>query len=309
MQIKKVTLIGIGAAGAFFAPRLFNWLDKGDFRIVADGVRKQRIEKYGITVNGIKYDFPIVTPSKKGEPADLIIIATKINELDQAIKDIKNQVGKNTIILSIQNGLDSEERVAKAYGWDHVLYSYVRMSIDMTNGHTNYNPSKGCIYFGEKDNTTYSERVLAVKALFDECHIAYQINDDMIHGLWYKFLANVSESVPSALVGVPYGAYRVSEHLNAIRLAALHEVVAIAKAKGIEFTDHEIEEEHNMVMNIRYDYRSSLLQDLNSKQHTEIESFAGTVVRYGEEFGIPTPVNSVIYHIFKAIEEKNDGLI
>ncbi len=309
MQIRKVTLIGMGAAGSFFAPRLFNWLDEGDFRIVADGVRKERLEKYGITVNGIKYDFPIVKPSQKGEPADLIIIATKINELDQAIKDIKNQVGKNTIILSIQNGLDSEERVAKVYGWDHMLYSYVRMSIDMTNGHTDYNPSKGCIYFGEKDNTVYSEKVLAVKALFDECHIAYQINDDMIHGLWYKFIANVSESVPSALVQVPYGAYRVSEHLNAIRLAALEEVVAIAKAKGIEFSEREIDEEHKMVMNIRYDYRSSLLHDLKAKQHTEIESFSGAVVRFGKELGIPTPVNSVIYHTFKAMEEKNDGLI
>ena len=115
MKIEKVTLIGMGAAGAFFAPRLYNWLDKGDFRIVAEGTRKERLEKYGITVNGIKYDFPIVTPSTKGDPADLIIIATKITDLEQAIKDIKNQVGKDTIILSIQNGLDSEERVAAVY--------------------------------------------------------------------------------------------------------------------------------------------------------------------------------------------------
>lgn len=309
MKIEKVTLIGMGAAGAFFAPRLYNWLDKGNFRIVAEGTRKDRLEKYGITVNGIKYDFPIVTPSTKGDPADLIIIATKITDLEQAIKDIKNQVGKDTIILSIQNGLDSEERVAAVYGWKHMLYSYVRMSIDMVNGHTDYNPSKGCIYFGEKNNTVYSEKVLAVKALFEECHIAYQINDDMIHGLWYKFIANVSESVPSALVQVPYGAFRVSDHLNAIRLAALEEVIAIAKAKGIEFTKHEIEEEHKMVMNIRFDYKSSLLHDIKAKQHTEIESFSGAVVRFGEELGIPTPVNYVIYHTFKAIEERNDGLI
>jgi 2-dehydropantoate 2-reductase len=309
MEIKKVSLIGMGAAGAFFAPRLYNWLDKGDFRIICDGFRKERIAKYGITVNGIKYDFPIITPNKKGDPADLIIIATKITDLDQAIKDIKNQVGEHTIILGIQNGLDTEERIAKVYGWDHMLYSYVRMSIDMVNGHTDYNPSKGCIYFGEKENYTYSEKVLAVKALFDECHIAYQINDDMIHGLWYKFLANVSESVPCALVRVPYGAYRESEHLNAIRLAAMEEVIAIAKAKGIEFSEHEIEEENNLVMTIRYDYQSSLHHDLKAKHHTEIESFSGTVVRFGKEMGIPTPVNSVIYHAIKAIEEHNDGLI
>ena len=69
--IKKVSLIGIGGAGSFFAPRLYNWLEKGDFRIIADGERKERIEKFGIIANGIKYDFPIVTPDMEGDPADL----------------------------------------------------------------------------------------------------------------------------------------------------------------------------------------------------------------------------------------------
>ena len=55
------------------------------------------------------------------------------------------------------------------------------MSITMVGGHVDYDPTKGCIYFGDKDNTVLSENVLAVKELFDKCHIAYQINDDMIH--------------------------------------------------------------------------------------------------------------------------------
>lgn len=308
-KIKKVSLIGMGAAGAFFAPRLYNWLDKGDFRVIADGIYKDRLEKNGITVNGIKYDFPILTPDKTGDPADLIIIATKMTDLHQALKDIKNQVGEDTIILAIQNGLDSEEIVAAEYGWEHVLYAYVRMSIEMVNGHTDYDPSKGCLYFGERENITYSDRVLAVKELFDECHISYRINDDMIHGLWYKFISNISASVPSALVGCPYGAFRDSEHLNEIRVAALREAVEIARAKGIDITEHEIKEEEKMIMNIRYDYKSTILYDLNAKNHTEIETYTGRIVRFGKELGIPTPVNSTIYHTVKALEEKNDGLI
>ena len=308
-KIEKVSLIGIGAAGSFFAPRLYNWLEPGNFRVIADGERKQLLEKNGITVNGIRYDFPIVTPKTKGDPADLIIVATKSTYLDQALKDIKNQVGEDTIILSIQNGLDIEEQVAEIYGWEHVLYSYVRMSITMINGHTEYNPSKGCIYFGEKKNDTYSDRVLAVKDLFDECHIAYQINDDMIHGLWYKFLSNVGESAPSALIGVPYGAYSVSEHLNAIRKAAMDEAIQIANAKGVSFTDSEISKLNKYLEDMKYDYTSSMLKDLDARRHTEIDSFAGSIVRFGEKLGIATPVNAVIYHAIKALEEKNDRLI
>ncbi len=62
-------------------------------------------------------------------------------------------------------------------------------------------------------------------------------------------------------------------------------------------------------MNIRYDYKSTLLYDLNAKNHTEIETYTGRIVRFGKELGIPTPVNSTIYHTVKALEEKNDGLI
>ena len=307
--IKKVSLIGIGGAGSFFAPRLYNWLEKGDFRIIADGERKERIEKFGIIANGIKYDFPIVTPDMEGDPADLIIVAVRIPDLEKAIADIRNQVGPDTLILCIQNGLDSEEKVAAVYGWEHMLYSYVNMSITMVGGHVDYDPTKGCIYFGDKDNTILSENVLAVKELFDKCHIAYQINDDMIHGLWYKFISNVSESAVSTLVGVPYGAFQVSEHMEAIRFAALDESIKIANAKGITFTDKEIEEENKRLKTIRYDYTSSLLRDLNDYRHTEIENFSGAIVKFGEELGIPTPINFTIYHAIKAIEEKHDRLI
>ena len=103
-DIKKVTLIGLGAMGVFFAPRISEKLG-ADFRILADGARKERLERKGVTVNTINYRFPIITPDVEGDPADLVIIAVKGYDLEQAIRDIKNQVGKDTIILSVLNGV------------------------------------------------------------------------------------------------------------------------------------------------------------------------------------------------------------
>ena len=97
-----MTLIGLGAMGVFFAPRISEKLG-ADFRILADGARKERLERKGVTVNTINYRFPIITPDVEGDPADLVIIAVKGYDLEQAIKDIRNQVGKDTIILSVLN--------------------------------------------------------------------------------------------------------------------------------------------------------------------------------------------------------------
>ena len=117
-DIKKVTLIGLGAMGVFFAPRISEKLG-ADFRILADGARKERLERKGVTVNTINYRFPIITPDVEGDPADLVIIAVKGYDLEQAIRDIKNQVGKDTIILSVLNGVESEKQIAAVYGSEH----------------------------------------------------------------------------------------------------------------------------------------------------------------------------------------------
>ena len=109
-QIHSVALIGLGAMGAYFAPRLYEEFGE-NFRVIAGGDRKKRLEEKGITINGTCRFFPVVDPKKCGEPADLVIIAVKGYGLDQAIEDIRNQVGENTVILSVLNGVDSEQRV------------------------------------------------------------------------------------------------------------------------------------------------------------------------------------------------------
>ena len=89
-----------------------------------------------------------------------MIIAVKGYGLDQAIEDIRNQVGENTVILSVLNGVDSEQRVIEAYGEDKVLYSYMRVSVVMKDGCTSYDPALGNIHFGEKLNEegAYTDR-------------------------------------------------------------------------------------------------------------------------------------------------------
>lgn len=304
-KIERVTLIGLGAMGVFFAPRLSEELGAG-FRIMAGGARKERLEQKGVTINGTNYRFPIITPETETEPADLIIIAVKGYDLPQALMDIKKQVGAQTIILPVLNGVESEKQAAAVYGWDHVLYSYMRVSIAMKNGKTEFDPEIGVVRFGEEMNDPehLSEKVLAVKDLFDRSGIHYKIDEDMLKGIWFKFMCNVAENMTCAMFGIPFGAFQKSDDANYFRNAAMWEVIRIANRLGIDIGQNEIDRQNHTIGRLPYGNKPSTLQDLEAGKHTEVDMFAGTVVRLGKELGIETPVCEMFYHGIHLIEDK-----
>ncbi|MZI94266.1 2-dehydropantoate 2-reductase [Vibrio sp. CAIM 722] len=304
MEINNVALIGLGAMGAFFAPRLNQMLGNEHFCVIASGERKTRLETQGVTINQAKETFRIVSP-QNGQPMDLIIIAVKEMALEQAMQDIEAFVGEHTQILCVMNGIDSEERLIAKYGAQRVLYSYMRISIVMTNGVANFNPQGGWVHFGEAKNTVTSERVAAIQALLNRADIPYRTDDDMIKGLWFKFMCNVSENLTCALLGVPFGAFHVSEHANAIRRQAMYEVKAIANAKGVELTQDDIDRQEQTVGKIPFPNKPSTLQDLEQNKRTEIDMFAGKVLELGEMLNITTPLCFMFYHGIKVLEEKN----
>ena len=202
--------------GVFFAPRLYEAFGE-NFYIIAGGERKKRLESRGVTINGVNYRFPIVTPEEQGEPADLILIGVKGYGFAQAIEDIRHQVGEHTLILSLLNGVDSEEQLIQAFGEEHVLYAYMRMSIVMKDGKADFDPYWGKIHFGENKNDVLSDRVLAVKEVFDHADIPYEIDPDMLKGLWFKYMCNIGENMTCALLGIPFGFFRISDSANWIR--------------------------------------------------------------------------------------------
>ncbi len=304
-KLEKVTLIGLGAMGVFFAPKLDEYLGKTNFRILAEGERKKRLEENGVTVNGVNYHFNIITPQLEGDSADLIIIAVKDTGLAQAIQDIRNQVGTQTLILCVMNGVDSEEEIAKVYGWERILYSYMRVSCVMKDGIANYDPNFGMVHFGEAKNDVLSERVEKIKELFDLSGIKYHIDEDMIRGLWFKYMCNIGENMTCALLGVPFGAYRESEHANEIRRSMMREVILIANKLGISLGQEDIDRQETTIKRLPPANKPSTLQDLENGRKTEVEMFSGRIVKLGKELGIETPLNWMAYHGIKVLEEKS----
>lgn len=151
-EIKTAALIGLGAIGGYVAPRLETALGQEGFTVIAGGERKRRLEQEGCCINDTVWKFHIGDPEEAEEPADLVIFAVKYHGLRQAARDAAGYIGKNTILMSLLNGVDSEDILREYFPDQHILYSVIRIPSIHENGKISYPDGWGEISFGEAVN-------------------------------------------------------------------------------------------------------------------------------------------------------------
>ncbi len=301
MKINKVALLGAGAVGAYFIWGLSEKM--GDnFCVVAKGERKERLIKNGIIINGKQYALNVKEPQELKD-VDLLLVSSKQDALPGMLDDIKCMVSENTMVMSLLNGVTSEEIIGSAVGMEHILYSVMRIASVRIGNEITFNPDiTAGVFAGEKGIAEKTERIQAVEDLFADSDVRFTFVEDIIRDMWMKYAGNISQNLPQAVLGVGYGAYSDSTHVHAIASALWKEVAAVAKAKGIS-----IAEEFQLFVGAKPQARFSTLQDLDAKRHTEIDIFAGEMVRMGKELGVEVPYCEYTYHLIKSLEEKNDG--
>jgi len=300
--IHSVAILGAGAVGAYFARSFF---DASDFStvLIAKGERFERLTENGIVINGKPYKFPVLDPEKASSPVDLIIVALKHHHLEDALKGLDKLIGDSTIILSVMNGLDSENYIGSLYGMDKVLYG-ISLAIDSVREGNQVNYiSPGTHYFGEMTNAEFTPRVLRVKDAFERAGIAYKIPLDMIRFMWWKFMINVGVNQASAVMRAPYAVMQGSQSAQALMEALMREVIALAEAVGVDLTSHDIEEWYPALNSLSPQGKTSMLQDMEAGRKTEGDIFGGKVVELGQLHGIATPVNQTIVQIIDVLEQ------
>lgn len=301
MKIERVALLGAGAVGSYFIYGLSRKLGE-KFYVAVNGERKERMEKEGLVINGERYSVQAKEPKEIG-PVDLLLVATKQEALYHSLDDIKAMVGENTIVMSLLNGVCSEEIIGEAVGMEHMLYSVMRIASVRKDSQIVFDPETTAgVYVGEKDKKEPTERILAVEALFADTEIRFHFVEDILTDMWFKYASNIAQNLPQAIISVGFGAYKDSEHMLHIARSLWKEVAQVANAKGIP-----LGEEFVFFKGTKNSARFSTLQDIDAKRHTEIEMFAGEMIRMGKECGIPVPYCEYTYHLIKALEEKNDG--
>lgn len=305
MQIRSVALLGAGAVGSYV---IWGLTERENLRfgVVAEGARAERLARDGCAINGETYR-PAVWMPQQAKGVDLLIIALKYGALPGALDTIRAVVGENTTVMSLMNGVDSEEKIAAAVGQEHLLYSLIKIASHRKDDGVWFDADStfGIIY-GELAAPYDSARVQAVAALFKSTGIRVHASDCIREEMWSKFRLNVCNNLPQAILGAGVGCYRDSAHMKAISDGLRRELEAIAAAKGIDFSRIGDASAHGCM--VAPTARYSTLQDLDAGRHTEIDMFSGALMRMGQELGIPTPYNEYTYHMIKALEEKNDGL-
>jgi len=301
MEIDTVAIVGAGAMGAAYAA-MFS--DAGGFSVsfVARGERYRRLTQGPLTVNGKAYRIPVIDPETAPSPAQLIIVALKHHHLAGALEDIKSLVGPESIILSVMNGLESEEIIGAACGMEKMVNA-IAVGIDAVGEADRFTfASPGKIIFGPGPGGGDPDRLARLQAALNRAGIANDIPADIRRTLWWKFMINVGINQASAVLRAPYGTFQHVPDAAALMTALMQEVVALAPAGGIDLDETATNDWLAILPTLSPTGKTSMLQDIAAGRKTEVEIFAGKVVALGKQYHVPTPVNETIGRIIRVIE-------
>lgn len=299
-QIRNINIIGMGALGLLYGNMI---LEKGDgdrVQYVMDRARTEKYKNQKITVNGVAKQYAIVC-DEDAEPADLVIVAVKSTGLKAAIDSMRSSVGPETVIVSVLNGIDSEQMIGERYGFSNIIYCVaqgmdaMKFGSEFTAAHT------GELRIGMTEDTDPAA-YRCLKDFFDRVKIAYTEEDDILKRLWGKFMLNVGINQVCMAYGTTYSGALAEGEPNRVMIAAMREVIAVANAEGIGLSENELNAYIKILQGLTPSGLPSMAQDRVNKKYSEVESFAGTVIRHAEKSGIYVPSNQYLYRKVKEIE-------
>lgn len=298
-DIKNVLICGLGAIGSIYADKIQKF-NPDSLRVLVDEERFERYSSNPIIFNGNELHFNYILPHDNGFKADLVIIATKYDGLSDVIKNMKNFIQSDTVILALLNGVTSEKIIAETYGREKLLYSYFIGHSAVRTGRNVIHDDVNTIVYGS-ENTADIENVQRVKKYFDSVGINYKIPEDIMHSLWLKYMLNVSANQSTAILKLTFGEMLANEKCMDFAINIMKEVQQIAKAEGVKNTDIMIDETIAHLHKMIPEGKTSMLQDVEAGRKTEVDMFAGTVIELGLKHNIQTPYNQIIKEILDAI--------
>ena len=294
--MKKVVLVGLGDVGLTYAVRL---RDICDLSILVDKERLLKYKKNKFLFNDIEYEFNYILPEKKIH-ADLIIITTKFQHLSTVIKNIENFVTSNTRIISLINGISSEEVIAQAYPNAVVLKSYFIGHSAVREANSVHQDGVGEIVIEHDD---------FIEKFFSESEIKYSVPDDINYSMWLKYCFNLFSNQISAILNMDFGALKQNKAFKNFAKKIILEVSKIAECKGVKNVELLESDALKLLDRMCNEGKTSMHQDILAKRPTEVDIFAGEIIRLGVKYGIETPCNDVLYNLIKIKEEDNERSI
>lgn len=301
-MFKDIMVMGAGAIGCLFG----GLIARSGYRVILVG-REWQVKK--ILDNGLHIynsdDF-YVYPEAYTSPveSDLILMTVKAYDTEKSAQSLL--IRKNSVVLSIQNGINNEEIIARILGYDHVVGGTTSHGALLINPgevrHTGY----GKTIIGEMDGSV-TDRVKEIKKILDDSKIETIITSDIKKELWNKLVINVGINAIGAITGLENGYIYKINNLSNISKKSVKEAINVAKKSGINVDVDE--KDVLMVAKQTEENRSSMLQDMDRGRKTEIDEINGEIVKLGRKYSLNCDVNETLYNLIKAKEIYRERVI
>lgn len=298
--------MGSGGVGGYFGGLLARGGE--DVTFIARGAHLEAIQKNGLQVRSAVGEFH-VRPKATHDPAavgpvDLVLFCVKAYDTEAAGQQVRPMIGPQTTVLCLLNGVDNEEKLEAILGEDHVIAGVVHiLSTISAPGVISQTAGPRSIKLGEKDGriTPRVERILSVlKGAGIQAEISTQIQVD----LWEKFLFICAHGGVTALGRLSVGEILACPETAVFYRGVMEEVAAVGRAKRVALPADAVDRALAFARGLQPGMRSSLAHDLSQGNRLEVETLAGSVVRYGREVGVPTPFSFAIYACLKPHHDK-----
>lgn len=298
-KIQHCAILGMGALGMLFGSMIQENLGRDAIDYLMDSGRLERHKGMINTINDQPVQFSLKDAAAVS-PYDLVIVAVKYQALRPSLAELKNAVGPDTILISVMNGIDSEEILAEQFDRTHILDCLAVGMDAMRDGNSLHYTKTGKIQIGalSEDQKPYLEEVTD---FFDRAQIPYEVMPDIRQALWRKYMLNIGINQACTVYATDY-AHATSEPIVTEMRQAMQEAVDVAAAEGVQLTNDDIEQSIALEKTLNPTSYPSMRQDIVAGRTTEVEMFAGTLIRLADRHGIPVPVNRRYYKKIKEIE-------
>jgi 2-dehydropantoate 2-reductase len=306
----KILVFGGGAMGSVFAGFLSQ---SNDVTLIGREKHVEAIKEKGLQITGIwgEHVFndlkPITSVGKIPNDVsfDLIMITTKSNDTEMAVKEIGRLVGNGTAVMSMQNGIGNEDTISKAVGVENTMGGMAIFGARLVEpGRAEVTVFASDCLVGDVAGSG-TNRAEDVAKVFSKAGIPTKASENIIRDKWMKAFYNIALNPLSAILSVSYGELGEKDAAKDTIKALLREAFNVAEALNIplKFTWDEY---YDYLMETQLPptaaHKSSMLQDIERGKRTEIDYLNGAVVSSGEALGIETPVNKTITDIIKSLE-------
>lgn len=304
----RFAILGSGAVGGYFGAKLAN--AGQDVTFIARGAHLDAIRSKGLEVQSARLGDFVARAAAESDttrigPVDVAIVSVKAYDNAVALPMLKPLIGPETVVLTLQNGVDSAPEVAAVVGERHVLggTTYVATALEAPGLIVQTGVHRSIILgevFGDTSRVT--PRVQAIADVLASADIQATSVPDARVPIWDKFVYLAAFSGFTGAARLPIGEIWKYPHVQEMFYAASREVAAIAKAEGVTISPNRFETLKEYMTNIPPSTRSSLLIDLEQGKRIEVEALQGAAVRRAKQHGLAVPIVSTLYALLKPWE-------